>query len=509
MERIKLKTGVEATETTENKEAAKQQWEDSIFVTDRFSEETEYLIDLSEEKNAHPKEELSIKELSEIKKFFSAARRDFPALEASVKQSQSKELRAKAIKAALDLYRSLRFISGQKGLRMRLRTMAVDNVDVFAEETISGKVGAEHAKDILLILIMKELLLPEQNQHVLGVVFPKIIEQAISTKKIDQIDLAIMLLLALTQLNLKEQEENVAKYNKILENYLRETPYNWEIITGCLQIEEFEPTAQGQMAEILYKYIPKEHLVEIAQRWKAGGGTAKFMPRAFAENFRALEEIEKERPGIAAFLISKFNIYNFGRYPKEMLIKQYDEYENTDLPYGLVIFAEDDHNGFLFEDKEELSKMSAELEGKYITRIAEVGGKEKLLRLLIRLRLKYGLNQKISFAVIGAHGNTNLLVLGRVENKEDRELKVDDLIKYQGRKYELFDKDASIILISCDSGRKGGIGTEMSKVLGRTVIAPSGHSGLKSIKPVFEKEGGLSFDVKYTHKTRAAKISPT
>jgi hypothetical protein len=62
------------------------------------------------------------------------------------------------------------------------------------------------------------------------------------------------------------------------------------------------------------------------------GTRAKSIPTTLQK----LGIIEKERPGIAADLQKRFGINNFSWYPEQMLIRQYDEMDDSKKPYGVV-----------------------------------------------------------------------------------------------------------------------------------------------------------------------------
>jgi len=329
------------------------------------------------------------------------------------------------------------------------------------------------------------------------------IEKTVNAGTLDSKDINIMISL------ISFGEESMDKYGRHLRSYLENNPNNYDIICGCINSEltSFKNIGKEHISKLIAEYGLADQTETIITKWIAGGGQRVFMPEAFLMNVEMIRSIEKQRPGICQLLISEFGIYDFGRYTEELLIKQHDEIENKDLPYGIAIFAEDDHNGAYFEDGYELEEMAKGLEGKYLFRIIESDGRENLLRSLTKLRLKYGENHKISFAIIAGHGNGQSVTLGRV-GKYDREMSVRNILKYGGRKYKLLEDGSTVVLIVCQSGKKNGIGSTISDVLGTTVIAPADNSGLDYMKPKFGNNGKLSFNVRYSHKVRASRFKP-
>lgn len=62
----------------------------------------------------------------------------------------------------------------------------------------------------------------------------------------------------------------------------------------------------------------------------------------FGRNIDSIVDLERLRPGICKTLNQEFGIIFFGRYPVDVLIAQYDERNNTSMPYGAVIFPHSD-----------------------------------------------------------------------------------------------------------------------------------------------------------------------
>ena len=223
------------------------------------------------------------------------------------------------------------------------------------------------------------------------------------------------------------------------------------------------------------------------------------------QNFRYLKNLEDKRPHSASFLADEFGIMNFGRYPLEMLIDQYDNAEDMEHPYGIVITAARDYNGAFYNGREEevLNSLSNQLNKEnYKVRMVESGGKFTFARFLVRFNEKYGARQKISFAIIRTHGNKDCLSLGDWSEDEEkkaitsfhsRDLKKSKTLE---KIKQFFTDHATIILDSCSTGQRDGIAQNIFKQLGIQVLAPKKNGGIDSID-IKNNNNKLDFNVKY------------
>lgn len=493
MEKLEQKLNTDAEPLEDPK--FKEKWEHSLFSDVDWLETMTEAIDMAEKDNEHPKDELE-KVLAKIPRTPKVTAPEFRLLERAIRQEQHPEIQESAFRIILDLAAVAKL--GDHSLLDTLVKIARRNLDP-AIQTVEENLPAKKYARLFLFDAAKEDKFKERALPILK----NYILDSLEKKDIDSVDIEMLDWLCLTGALLPKE------CHQALNSYLSENPDNYEIVVACIRAKtkEIRDAGLDLLVSSLVRYGLVSELPELVTRWLNGGGTGKCMPEAFRQNMEAIRSLENERPGIVKFLISKFGIYNFGRYPESLLVKQYDEYENQELPYGIALFAEDDHNGFLFENKDELDEMAKELRGRYAIRFMEANGKKELLRLFTRLRLKYSRSHKISFAIVGSHGNKEVLTLGNVDNPGDREISMEDIVDYGKRKYKLFGDNATIILLACRSGQSKSVGGAISKVLDTTVIAPSFDAGLDSIKPIIDGEY-LKFKVRYTHEARATRFTP-
>lgn len=227
--------------------------------------------------------------------------------------------------------------------------------------------------------------------------------------------------------------------------------------------------------------LPEDEFIE---GWRRGMSDTVMN---FEQNREAIAQLASERGKEAVQTLSKdFGIKNFGRYPLELLVRQCDKREEAGAKYGVVLYPEFDH-GLAFtsdEDRRVMSDIRSQLPSDYEIRIGEVGSRYELAKRLSMLRQKYG---QMGFAIIGAHGDTDMFQMGY--GGERKELSVDDLAGTGAERVgDFFEDGATIILESCSTGGEGGIAEKMSNVLGKTVIAPQIVSG--GISGITVKERG-------------------
>lgn len=220
----------------------------------------------------------------------------------------------------------------------------------------------------------------------------------------------------------------------------------------------------------------------------------KFM----ADNIRSIIGLESVAAGSTKTLTNEFGIKDFARYSESILVHQYKE-RTSDKPYGVVMFPEEDYNGAFELAGEALPDFWKQLSKHDMAlRIVEGESKIALGKQLIKLNRRYGEKNKVSFAVIGGHGNTESIRFGHEELIE-REVQKDNWLQRLWQEFkdrsgpkstrqifriedlkgkgvrriaDFFVEDPAVILVSCSTGTKGGIGQKISKVFNAHVVAP-------------------------------------
>lgn len=258
--------------------------------------------------------------------------------------------------------------------------------------------------------------------------------------------------------------------------------------------------SQALMAVTQQYQLPEK----IIDAWRASSSEdSDQLSRVLFMNALCLSIIEQERPGIARFLYNTFGIADFGRYPEKLLIKQFDEYEEQ-KPYGVILYPYDDYSGSFFADGNIFKSLLRQLEGKYLIRACEAKDKLEIVKLIRRLNKKYGTAHKISFAIIGGHGEQDSIQFGDVDDEKNI-LFQEDLADSRAQRKSAFVDRPTLILVSCSTGAEQGIGQKLSELFDATVIAPDKPTSLTGITATIDKSN-IHFDVQYTEEDAAERI---
>lgn len=204
-------------------------------------------------------------------------------------------------------------------------------------------------------------------------------------------------------------------------------------------------------------------------------------------NINKMKELELSRPGIVNSLFTEFGIKEFHRYPSNALIKQFDT-KDQDIPYGLVLFTNNDHNDAFDSDTEIIESMFKQTNDKILMRIAEFKSRFSFLKNLAYFNNRYGKKNKIEYLLWGAHGW--IVSIGDISVKH---LNGDGA----KRTKDFFVEKPEIILASCSTGAEGAIAQKMSEIYDATVHAPAIPSNLDNILVNFDQENKIHFQVDF------------
>lgn len=233
--------------------------------------------------------------------------------------------------------------------------------------------------------------------------------------------------------------------------------------------------------------------------------------------------LERHETGVAKTLLNEFGIRDFGRYPIEMLRAQYDERDNRDLPYGIIMYPFSDWNGAFTYDAHIFRSLLEQLNGRQLVRIVEGASRREMTKRLIALNARYApanrlhpeINDandqtqpghRISWAIVGGHGEKFSIQLGP-SHDDDTEW---DIVDFVGDNYgitralKIFDDNPSIVLASCSTGQEEGIGQQMSTALSANITAPNVPTSIRDIKVLFDQSGKATFITEY-YKDGATK----
>ena len=238
--------------------------------------------------------------------------------------------------------------------------------------------------------------------------------------------------------------------------------------------------ALSKLDTYLQKYDLK--LDNFQKAWELYPGSGQSSFRNLETNMEKIEMLESERPGITNSLFNEFGIKEFRRYPNEVLIEQFDS-RNKDIPYGLVLFTNQDHNqSFDMRSGVIDSVFKQTISNGLGMRIAEFDSRYDLFKKLISLDSRYGTRNKIQYIFLGAHGTEDVFQTTYTESvsKEDFEGKGVKKVK------NFFAENPEIIMASCSTGVEGGIAQKISETYEAVVHAPTKPTNVKDITVSFE-----------------------
>jgi hypothetical protein len=143
------------------------------------------------------------------------------------------------------------------------------------------------------------------------------------------------------------------------------------------------------------------------------------------------------------------------------------------------------------------------LNNKQLLRIIEVESKQQLSRRLIVLRRRYGVNNKIGFMLISAHGSEKQMALG--PTNEDMISMADLGSKSTTRLKQLYYKaNLPFGFISCSTGADDGIAHNFSRTFESVSTAPDKPTYPSEVIPIFDDENNVThFDITYGNSATA------
>lgn len=240
--------------------------------------------------------------------------------------------------------------------------------------------------------------------------------------------------------------------------------------------------------------LSQEKAAKIFAAWVAVG----HLEYKLGANFEVIRALESEKPGSASFLHDSYGITFFGRYPISLLLKQYDAETDAETPYGIAILPYSDWNGAFYGTRSLFEQMQEQLGEHVLLRCAEAKTSTGLLRHVIGFYRKFG---KITFALLGGHGQTDAIQFGDASHGQRSALKIEDLAgSGSERAQKYFAEHPTIILSSCSTGAEGGIGQKLSEKLGAIVLAPAVPTAPINIDIIGAETNNLAFKITYQNE---------
>jgi hypothetical protein len=233
-------------------------------------------------------------------------------------------------------------------------------------------------------------------------------------------------------------------------------------------VPEFWPTDDGSFLESVLEAVGYQYAGSHLSDWRherEGSTIYSTLP-----NLRTIAELERERIGATRYLSERFGIRHFGRYPIDLLLKQYDSRAQANRPYGVMVSAVDDHNGNFSDIPGTLllaDRLYSQAKETHDFFVAEAETSTEFEQRLKHFATINDQRYQIDFAVIETHGSPETISFGLVEGIGSLALgsKLSDARK-------IFSKRASILMTGCSTGQINGIAQSLSRQFNTTVVAP-------------------------------------
>ncbi|MBI4066952.1 hypothetical protein HY407_01105 [Candidatus Gottesmanbacteria bacterium] len=246
---------------------------------------------------------------------------------------------------------------------------------------------------------------------------------------------------------------------------------------------------------------------DLAFAW--AGETGKLLDYCDERNLPLLFSLESSHKGICRTLIDEFGIKNFGRFTKEMLVDLFEQRNNRELPYGVLLASQSDHSGDIYATIGQLDNSYKQLKALgFGLRIYECASKIDIARAFLKSAKRYGKDNKICFVMVDGHGTPEKIVLGWPKDGGqvliDKTTALNEINKadLEGtgtqRISEFLTDDAPIILNACLTGVDDGLAQTMSsKYQNRKFHATAGSTTIDVVEIEKDEEDKLLFKIRY------------
>lgn len=308
---------------------------------------------------------------------------------------------------------------------------------------------------------------------------------------------------ALKQILIFGDQELQQEAEKSVTQKVRERTYPVAVIQALLRtcLDEYNPAQVKRLGNTVIEMITAgagfstEKIKAIWDESKSAGDSEATLYPSHAARLYALEQV---RPGAAYRLHEQFGITQFNRYPTEALVNQ-DTATDMDVPYGLVITSRHDQGVFesaMTNASKVIDQIIAQLGGKIHVRIIEVGGRIGLVKKHLQLDERYGDQHKCLFSVNIAHGQPDSMKYSK--EQKGGTVTIADLDGPAAQAVlQTYDPKAEHVLISCLTGKPGGIAQKLSKRSGRRVLAPRESIEMPDVTVEINDQGNVHFEVVY------------
>lgn len=214
-------------------------------------------------------------------------------------------------------------------------------------------------------------------------------------------------------------------------------------------------------------------------------------PEAVAGNLKNLAHIQRYNPRGAAILYQVFGITHFNWFHHKTYTRQLEEM-NEQGEFGVVIIAEDDHNGAYNNRTQAFSNLFTDLDRMGIkTRIVQAPSGRILDHRLAMIHRKYG---EAAFLAFRAHGNRFEIALG---SGIFQTISLTTLLSNKSPIRHVVQPGIPVLIEACECAKFPGIASTLSQKTETQVTASPHQSSVAGISAHKDQEGNLVFQVDF------------
>lgn len=249
------------------------------------------------------------------------------------------------------------------------------------------------------------------------------------------------------------------------------------------------------LSELLKKY--QLDIFRVLPIWRDNVGSEQQDIEGYIySNLSVLRKLMAFAPNAPSYLQKQYGIFNFGRYPVEVLKQMYDEAKNPrSRDYVLALYPRADWNGSFYENQKNLRIFSNQLSTHgYTLKIIECGNLEDIIVRTATLKNQFG---QASGALIAGHGSIKTIQLDKYHHVGAQELfqkREGKIIRWGIRR--MFKGKPSFVFISCSVGKYRAIGQKISQNYDIRVIACNTDTSIESLSAHVDA-GQLVLDATY------------
>lgn len=244
------------------------------------------------------------------------------------------------------------------------------------------------------------------------------------------------------------------------------SPFALQAKKSLAKIAMQEPRLLGRILDESYGI----DLASMESAWidALGSNYDKYIDAYRTNNIEWISTLEINHPGSARYLQQEFRLHNFARYPFNVLARQYRDSagigpaSQEDTLVNKYLIARFDHNAAFQDKKTTIDNLSSLVRraGQKLE-IHEMDSTDAVARSLLHGEHKIGL------AIFHAHNNGVNAAISRTENFDQLDIWSNPQVAGK------FAADATVIMESCHTGRRGMMGDTIANAWNVNVMAPT------------------------------------